>query len=181
MAGDSDRPDWLVVGQVSKPHGNKGEVMIWPLTDSPEAVFAEGRALVLGDTAGVPGEPPETVRVVAKRPYRRGWLGTLEGIEDRGAAERIAGRYLLIPIDEAPPREEGEIFYHELLGAEVVTTDGTEVGRVREVFETEPAHLLEVKGERGLHLIPFTRQVVREVDADARRIVIDPPEGLLEL
>lgn len=181
MAGDSDRPDWLVVGQVSKPHGNKGEVMIWPLTDSPESVFADGRELVLGDTAGDAGDASETVRVVSKRPYRRGWLVTLDGIEDRSAVERIAGRYLLIPIDEAPPREEGELFYHELLGAEVVTADGTQVGRVREVFDTEPAHLLEVKGERGMHLIPFTRQVIREVDADARRIVIDPPEGLLEL
>jgi 16S rRNA processing protein RimM len=59
--------------------------------------------------------------------------------------------------------------------------DGSLVGRVREVFDTEPAHLLEVKGVDGVHLIPFTEQVVKEVDAGSRRIVIDPPEGLLEL
>lgn len=181
MATDSDRPEWLVVGQLSKPHGNKGEVMVWPLTDSPELVFAEGRELVLGDTEGGLGEQPGRLVIDGRRPYRRGWLLTLEGVEDRSAVEEIQGRYLLIPIDEAPPREEGELFYHELLGAEVVTVAGENVGRVREVFDTEPAHLLEVKGERGLHLIPFTRQVVKEVDAGARRIVIDPPEGLLEL
>lgn len=181
MAGASDRPRWLVVGQVSKPHGNKGEVMVWPLTDSPDAVFAEGRALLLGDSDGDAGDASETVRIVSRRPYRRGWLLTLEDVEDRTAVEEIAGRYLLIPIEEAQPREEGELFYHELLGAEVVTVGGEMVGRVREVFETEPAHLLEVKGERGLHLIPFTNQVVKDVDAGARRIVIDPPEGLLEL
>ena len=56
---DSDRPEWLVVGQISKPHGNKGEVFVWPLTDSPDAVFAEGRELLLGDTEGEPGEDLE--------------------------------------------------------------------------------------------------------------------------
>jgi len=181
VSAGSDRPEWLVVGQISKPHGNKGEVLVWPLTDSPEAVFAEGRELLLGDREGAPGDPLEKLAVQARRPYKRAWLVTLAGIEDRNAAEEIAGRYLLIPIDEAEPREEGELFYHELLGAEVVRTDGSVVGRVREVYDTEPAHLLEVKGEGGIHLIPFTSQVVKEVDAGARRIVIDPPDGLLEL
>jgi len=181
MAAGSDRPEWLVVGQVSKPHGNKGEVLVWPLTDSPEAVFAEGRVLRLGDTEGRTGDEPVDVVVQARRPYRRGWLVTLADVEDRNAAEEISGRYLLIPIEEAEPREEGEHFYHELLGAEVVTVEGSVVGRVREVYDTEPAHLLEVKGEGRVHLIPFTSQVVKEVDAGTRRIVIDPPEGLLEL
>ncbi len=181
MATGSDRPEWLVVGQVSKPHGNKGEVLVWPLTDSPEAVFAEGRELLLGDKEGAPGDELERLTVQARRPYKRGWLVTLTGIEDRSGAEHIAGRYLLIPIDDYDPREEGDLFYNELLGAEVVKVDGSLVGRVREVFDTEPAHLLEVKGVDGVHLIPFTEQVVKEVDAGSRRIVIDPPEGLLEL
>ena len=181
MAGDSDRPDWLVVGQISKPHGNKGEVFVWPLTDSPDAVFAEGRELLLGDTEGEPGEDLEKLTVRARRPYQRGWLVTFDELEDRSAAEDIARRYLLIPMDQAEPKAEGEHFYHELLGSEVVTLDGTKVGRVREVYDTDPAHLLEVKGEGKVHLIPFTSQVVKEVDAETRRIVIDPPEGLLEL
>ena len=181
MAIDSGRPEWLVVGQVSKPHGNKGEVLVWPLTDSPEAVFAEGRELLLGDTEGRPGDDLEKLTVRAKRPYKRAWLVTMAEIGDRTQAEDIAGRYLLIPLDQAEPRAEGELFYHELLGAEVVTVDGTTVGRVREVFDTDPAHLLEVKGEGKVHLIPFTNQVVKSGDAEARRIVIDPPEGLLEL
>ena len=181
MSSDSGRPEWLVVGQISKPHGNKGEVFVWPLTDSPEAVFAEGRELLLGDVEGKAGEDLEKLTVVARRPYQRGWLVTLAEIGDRNAAEEIARRYLLIPTEQAEPKQEGEHFYHELLGSEVVTADGSVVGKVREVFDTDPAHLLEVKGEGKVHLIPFTSQVVKEVDAEARRIVIDPPEGLLEL
>ena len=56
------------------------------------------------------------------------------------------------------------------MGAEVVTTEGRAVGQVREVFETEPAHLLEVKGDGKVHLIPFTEQVVKEVDVERKRI-----------
>ena len=178
---DSDRPEWLVVGQLSKPHGNKGELLVWPLTDSPEAVFAEGRELLMGDRNGQPGEVLEKLTVVARRAYKRAWLVTMAEIGDRNAAEEIAGRYLLIPIDQAEPRAEGEHFYHELLGSEVVTVEGTSVGRVREVYDTDPAHLLEVKAEGKIHLIPFTEQVIREVDRETRRIVIDPPDGLLEL
>ena len=181
MTAGSDGPAWLVVGQVSKPHGNKGEVLVWPLTDSPEAVFAEGRELLLGDTEGAPGDDLEKLTVRARRPYQRGWLITFDELADRNAAEDIARRYLLIPREQAEPREEGEHFYHELLGAEVVTVDGGVVGKVREVYDTAPAHLLEVKGDGKLHLIPFTEQVVKQVDREARRIVIDPPEGLLEL
>nr|NIP82651.1 16S rRNA processing protein RimM [Gemmatimonadota bacterium]NIQ58566.1 16S rRNA processing protein RimM [Gemmatimonadota bacterium]NIU78888.1 16S rRNA processing protein RimM [Gammaproteobacteria bacterium]NIX47565.1 16S rRNA processing protein RimM [Gemmatimonadota bacterium]NIY11936.1 16S rRNA processing protein RimM [Gemmatimonadota bacterium] len=76
---------------------------------------------------------------------------------------------------------EGEYYYHQLLGLEVETVDGEVVGRVREVYETEPRHLLEVKGGGRVRLIPFDRRIVRSVDPEARRLVIDPPEGLLEL
>src|SRR5690606_10082718 len=108
-------------------------------TDSPEAVFAEGRELLLGDREGKVGEDAEPIVVVARRPYRRGWLVVFDTVGDRSEAEEIAGRYLLIRMEDAEPRAEGEHFYHELLGAEVVTVDGRSVGRVREVFDTDPA------------------------------------------
>ena len=83
MAGDSDRPDWLVVGQISKPHGNKGEVFVWPLTDSPDAVFAEGRELLLGDTEGEPGEDLEKLTVRAWSPNTF-LLGRVSAASPRG-------------------------------------------------------------------------------------------------
>ena len=85
-------------------------------------------------------------------------------------------------ITEVPPREEDEVFYHELLGMQVVTNEGVDVGVVREVYETEPAHLLEVEGaHKKLHLIPFADRIVKKVDQQARRLVIKPPPGLLDL
>lgn len=175
-------PQRLVVGHVSKPHGTKGELFIWPLTDRPDEVFAEGRALLVGDESGaIDGETVEVI-VERTRPFKRGVLVKLEGREDRSAVEDLAGRYVLVPVAEIAPLEEGEHFYHDLLGIEVETVDGQKVGQVREVYETEPAHMLEVRGEDGkLHLIPFSERIVKRVDVEARHIVIRPPPGLLEL
>lgn len=176
-----DDPAFLVVGHLSKPHGTRGELVIWTLTDRPEDVFAPGCRLLLGDESGEAGPSPAEVVVEAGRAFKRGWLVKLEGVDDRTAAEAIVARYLLVPAEERGEPEEGELYYHQLLGLVVSTTEGETVGRVREVFETEPDHLLEVKGEGRVHLVPFSRRIVTEVDLEGGRLVIDPPEGLLDL
>jgi 16S rRNA processing protein RimM len=185
MAAAAERPlppEHLVVGHVARPHGTRGELFVWPLTDRPEALFVAGRTLLLGDADGGLDEAAGAVVVSAARAFKRGLLLSLEGFADRGAVEPLCGRYLLAPVGALAPREEGEVFYHELLGLRVETVAGEEVGRVREVYELAPADLLEVKGADGrLHLIPFAAHLVREVDVAGGRLVIDPPPGLLEL
>lgn len=175
-------PEHLVVGHVAKAHGTKGELFVMPLTDSPDEVFAEGASLLLGNADGELDDESTEVVIEESRPFKRGELLKLAGIEDRTAAELLAGRYLLAPTAALVPPAEGELYYHQLLGMQVVTTDGERVGRVREVFEAQPADLLEVKADDGrLHLIPFAERIVRSVDVAAGRLVIEPPPGLLEL
>ncbi|MBW3555099.1 MAG: ribosome maturation factor RimM [Gemmatimonadetes bacterium] len=182
MEGQVPDPEFLVVGHLSKPHGTKGEIMVWPLTDRPAEVFAPGRDVTAGDEEGEPGDVPLTLVVEESRPYRKGYLVKFRGVDDRNGAAELTTRYLLVPAGELSAEEEEDaLFYHELLGLRVETVDGREVGRVHEVFETEPAHLLEVKGEGKTHLVPYVSRVVKEVDREGGRLVIDPPEGLLEL
>lgn len=177
---EPQEPERLVVGHLAKPHGTKGELYVSPLTDRALETFAPGRELLLGDEEGDAGEANEPVRVESAREFKRGLLVKFGGIEDRTAAEPLARRYVLAPRDVLAPLEEGEVFYHQLLGADVVTTSGEVIGQVREVYDTEPAHLLEVETDSGrLHLIPFTERVVRAVSPG--RVEIEPPEGLLEL
>ena len=178
----SGEPERLVVGHVAKPHGNRGELFVWPLTDRPEEVFAPGHELLLGDETGAAEDEATVLVVESARPFKRGLLVQVAGVETRSAAEALARRYLLAPLDALGPLEEGEIFYHQLLGASVETVHGSAVGTVREVYETEPAHLLEVESPEGKrHLVPFTERVIRSVDPVGKRVVIDPPDGLLEL
>lgn len=175
-------PDLVVIGHVTKPHGTKGEVYVWPLTDHPESTFVAGASLVLSDEEGRDPDPGfSPLRVRSVRPFRRGFLLHFDGIEDRDRADLLRARYLLRAFSETEPLADGEIFYHQLLGLRVVTAQGVEVGRVREVYGLKPTDLLEVEGLGRAHLIPFTRQVVLGWSVEEGTMVIDPPEGLLEL
>jgi 16S rRNA processing protein RimM len=177
-----NQPTHLVVGHVSKAHGTKGEVFIWPLTDSVTDVYAPEQEVLLGDEHGKLDAAAGTLVVESVRDFKRGLLVKFKGLNGREAVDELASRYLLMPIERVAPRGENEIYYHELLGMQVVTRDGVAVGEVREVYETEPAHLLEVKSDSGkIHLIPFAERIVKQVDAENRQIVIKPPPGLLDL
>ena len=179
MTAVSD-PPFLVVGHLNKPHGRKGEMFLWPLTDRPDTHFTPGTVHLPGDeSAERPSESLAPLTIESARPYRKGLLVKFVGIGDRDAAEELRDRYLLRPFETIDPLEEGEIFYHELLGAAVVTVDGAVVGEVREVFPLKPADLLQVDGPEGEVILPLIEQVVVDFDRERRRLVVDPPEGML--
>ena len=177
-----NQPTHLVVGHVTKPHGTRGEVFVWPLTDSVGSVYAPGSEVLVGDEHGKLDPAGGSLNVESARDFKRGLLVRFKGMADRHAVEDLGNRYLLVPIEQVEPRDEDEVYYHELLGMRVVTREGEDVGAVSEVYETEPAHLLEVTSPSGkVHLIPFAERIVKQVDAAQREIVIKPPPGLLEL
>lgn len=155
-------------------------MFLWPLTDRPDTHFTPGTVHLPGDeSAEGPSESLAPLTIESARPYRKGLLVKFEGIDDRDAAEELRSRYLLRPFETIDELEEGEIFYHELLGAAVVTVDGAVVGEVREVFPLKPADLLQVVGPDGEVILPLIEQVVVDFDRERRRVVVDPPEGLL--
>lgn len=175
-------PGFLVVGHLARAHGIRGEIFVQPLTDHPEGTFAPGVVLRPGDEAAEapdPALPP--LRVRAARPHRGGWLVSFGGVETRSEAEVLCGRYVLRAIEEVEPLDEDEVFYHQLLGSEVRTVEGRVLGRVVEVYELAPSDLLEVRGKEGTFLVPFRKEIVVQVDREGGWIVVDPPEGLLEL
>ncbi len=175
-------PRYLVVGQLNKPHGTKGELFVWPLTDHPEGSFAPGVVLFLGTgDAREPDPDLPPLRVVQSRPFQRGFLVAFGGVERRDQAEALRGTYLVRPVEELEPTDDDELFYHELIGLEVVTEDGFRVGEISEVYEMNPADMLEVRDGDRVRMIPFLLDLVVDVDLDAGRMVIAPPEGLLDL
>lgn len=175
-------PPYLVVGHLNKAHGTKGEIFVWPLTDHPEGSFAPGVILYLADEAGVHPDPElPSISIQSARPFRRGFLLHVDGVETREGAEALKDRYVLRPREELEDLGEGEVFYHQLLGMKVRTTSGEEIGEIVEVYELRPADLLEVKGPAGTHVIPFLDSIVKEMDPEAGTMIIDPPEGLLDL
>ena len=176
-------PEHLVVGQVARPHGTRGELFVQLLTDHPGDVFAPGVVLRMADAAGAAPDPDlPPLRVEGARPFQRGVLVVFGGVEDRDAADLLRGRFLMIDRSLLPELAEGEVFLHQLRGLRVETVAGAEVGEVIGVYEVPPNNLLEVRraSSRGTVLIPFAASIVQEVDVERGRLVIDPPEGLLE-
>ena len=180
--GARSDPRHLVVGHLAKAHGIKGELYVQPLTDHPEETYAPGVVLSFGgrtDNGPNPDLPP--LRIEASRPFRKGYLVSFQGVEDRNQAEALRGGYVYREASEVEPPAEGELFHHELVGMEVFLRGGERLGEVSHLFELQPADLLEVRGDHKEYLIPFLDWIVVEVDAEGRRLVVDPPEGLLDL
>lgn len=169
--------DRLLVGRVARTHGNRGQVIVNPETDFPEERFRAGATLLVG-----PEQGPLVAREIRSVRFHQGRpiLG-LAGIETMNDAEALAGMDLWVPDDAGAALPPGTFYRHDLRGCEVVTAHGAVVGRVADVDGTLERSWLVVNGRRGEVLVPLVEDICLEVDVAGRRIVIAPPEGLLEL
>jgi len=176
-----EEPRRLVVGRLRKPHGLKGEVTLFPLTDRPEDAFRPGQRLDLVNLGGdVQGDG---VVVERSRPYHREWLVKFRGFESRedlAALPPFRGMFLAALAEALPPPNEEEVYYHELIGFAVQLEDGTPAGLVTAFYEPPSGVMLEIQGPKREFLLPFVKAFVGEVDRDGRRLTIRPPDGLLE-
>jgi 16S rRNA processing protein RimM len=172
-----EEKSYLAIGKIVAPHGIRGEVKVEPLTDFAERFAAGGQAF-LGPQTGVAEVAPVTI--AAARPHQGRWLVLFSHIKDRNAAETLRDQYLLIPEENAMPLGEHENYAHDLIGLDVVTSDGLALGKVVEILFTPANDVYITRGDRGETLIPATREVIVSVDLPTRRMTVALPEGLLE-
>jgi 16S rRNA processing protein RimM len=167
--------DRVVIGQIVKPHGLKGEVVVEVLTDFPER-FLEGLKVRLSGGAHAARE----VRIVAVRPHQGRVLLTFEGISDVSTAGALRDVELSVSAQDVAPRPEGYVYHWEIEGAFVVDAAGKPLGRVVELADAGGRPLLVVDTPRGPREVPFTHPIVVSVDVAGGRVVLDPPAGLLD-
>jgi 16S rRNA processing protein RimM len=173
----SNDPDLVCIGEITRAHGLKGEVRVTPLTDDPERFQRLGQC-VLWETSR---DERQTRRIATARRHGDAVLLGFEGCESPEAATALAGRFVAVPRAEALPPPPGRFYPWQLTGCRVVTEDGREVGRVTGI-EHAPAQDLWIVADGGTErLIPAVADIVIDVDVAERRVVIRPPEGLLEL
>jgi 16S rRNA processing protein RimM len=168
--------EMLLVGIVARTHGLKGELILNSETDFPEDRFAVGRTL----HARIGTGPVEPLQITAVRFQQGRPIIRVAGFSSIDEAERLAGAVLKVPESEQAPLPEGRYYYHQLIGCQVSTKDGTVVGRVAAVEGTGGASRLVVRGSRAEVLIPLAAEIC-DIDLAAKRIVVTPPEGLLEV
>ena len=170
----------LVVGRVGRAHGIRGEVLVALRTDDPDARFAPGTVLVTDPAERGP------LTVVSARRHSGRYVVAFDGVADRAAAEALTGTALVVEsADLASTVDPDEFHDAQLLGLRVQSADGADIGELTDVVHGPGGDLLVVRlqaaGEDREVLVPFVREMVPTVDVPAGLVVIDPPEGLLQL
>ncbi len=165
----------ITIGKVQKTHGVRGELKIEPHTDHPERFQALKRVFLVSA-----GGKKKECRVLAVRYVGDAPLLLFAGHESPEKAKELNGWLVQLPEEEAVPLPEGQYYWFELIGMDVESETGEKLGRITDIFQTGSNDVYVMKaGKREIYL-PATKEVVRQVDRKARRMVIHVMDGLLD-
>jgi len=163
----------LIVGRIGRVHGVRGEVTVEVRTDSPEERFQVGTQIATDPAKFGP------LTITGQRWHNGILLLTIDGVSDRGAAEKIKNVLLMAEVDISES-DTDEFHVQLLIGSTIELVDGTVLGTIDDVLTTKGQNLLSfIRGGKQV-LIPFVKAIVPTVDIAARKVVITPPEGLID-
>jgi 16S rRNA processing protein RimM len=166
----------VVLGKLVDAYGLRGAVRVHPFADDPESWGTMPRWW-LGGGGGAP-ETWRCLRLIRCRKQSGSLIAVLDGVDDRDAAESLRGMLVGAPREELPTPKDGEYYWGDLVGLDVVNARGQALGRVAGLIGTGANDVLRVveegkEGEGRERLLPFVEAVVREVDTPGRRIRVD--------
>lgn len=165
------RPEYITIGEILAPRGTKGKIKIKVLTDFPErfapdsVVYVNHQPMTVASTEWYKGKA--TVK-----------FNFIDSFED---AERLRGQPIEIHYSQLKSLPEGEYYHFELIGLEVLTTEGELLGKITEILSAKSNDNYIVTGARGQLLIPAIDDVVKSVDLNRGQVIIEPIAGLLNL
>lgn len=169
-------PRFLVIGQMLKPHGVRGEMRTAIHTQLPER-FNWLEVVYVGEDPE--DDDPRPVQVESIRFHKGNALVKLSGYNSRDDVQPLRSKWLMVPVAEAIPLEEDEVYFYQLEGLDVFTDQDEFLGKLIEIIETGANEVFVVDGPRGEILLPNTEEVVQGVDLEARKMTITPLPGLL--
>ncbi|MBA2874015.1 ribosome maturation factor RimM [Thermaerobacillus caldiproteolyticus] len=169
---------WFNVGKIVNTHGIRGEVRVISRTDFAEERYKKGNTLyIFMENAPQPIE----VTVKSHRVHKSFDLLAFEGYDNINLVEKFKGALLKVPESQLGELEEGEYYFHQIIGCTVVTEGGETIGTVKEILTPGANDVWVVKGNNGKEiLIPYIADVVIDVNVKEKTITIRPMEGLLE-
>lgn len=166
-------PRLILIGRIAGPHGTAGGLTLISYAESP-AVFAAGRTVLLQTSTGA----ATAYEIAWIKAQGRATLLGLKGVATRSQAHALAGCDLFLDKATLPPLEEGTYYWADLIGIEVCSVDGVLLGRIDSIFRTGSNDVYVVKQDKRELLLPALRSVVKSVELEKRRMVVDVPEGL---
>lgn len=169
--------DEVVIARIVKARGIRGEVAGDLATDFPERFQQIKDATVV-----MPGGLRLGLRLENHWFHKDRVILKFANTDTMTDAERLVGGVLVISASDAWELDEDEFYEYDLIGLEALTVDGKNIGQVTRLLRTGGNDLLVIEGENKREiLIPFVDDICQEVDLEAERIIINAPEGLLDL
>ena len=164
-------PEYVAIGQILAPWGIKGEMKVAPITDFPQRFSPSAKVFIDRHPMSIESAEWHKGKVIIR----------LSGINDTEAARKLHGKYLDIHHSQLEPLPEGQYYLFQIIGLEVWTTGGERLGTVTEVQTAYSNDTYIVSGEGEEFLIPAIEDVIKSIDLELGRMVIEPIEGLLTL
>ncbi|MEN9351786.1 MAG: hypothetical protein RL455_727 [Actinomycetota bacterium] len=162
----------LVVGRIGRAHGVLGEATIEVRTDDADLRFAVGNEVTL--------ENSKKLIIKSSRWHNQVLLLSFDGITDRNQIEELRDQLISTEVDTSA-MAPGEYHYQQLIGSQVFLQSGDQVGVVGEIVKLPGQDLLSVDKGGSQVLVPMVKQIIISIDVAAKKIVINPPEGLLDV
>ena len=173
----AEAPKYLLLGEVLRPHGVRGELRVRLLTDYPERI-GKMKQVYLG--SGPDDDHPQTHAVEHMRMNPPYGLLKLKGFEDRDQADLLRGLFVMVDLEHAVPLEEGEFYLYQLIGVTVKQESGEALGQITDVLETGANDVYIVASPKyGEVLIPVTDETIIITDIAAGEVIVRLPDGLL--
>ncbi len=165
------RPEFIIIGEVLAPWGTKGKLKIKVLTDFPQRFAPDSKVYVNRQLLTVDSAQWRKGKVTVK-------FSSVDSIED---AERLRGQPIEIHHSQLQPLPEGQYYHFQLIGLEVLTTEGELLGNITEILTAASNDNYVVTGAKGEFLIPAIDDVVKSIDLNQGQMIIEPIAGLLNL
>jgi len=163
------------LGEIVTTHGLNGWLKLNPFNLDTTAL-ASGAEVVL-EKAG----EQSAHRIEASHPHRNQFLVKLEGVNSIDAAASHIGATLCVREAALAALEPGQYYHYQVVGFEVYDLSGTRIGTISATMSTAGGEIYVIQGAEKEHLIPAVKEIIEKVDFSARRVIVDPPEGLLDL
>ena len=174
----AETPSYLLLGEILRPHGIRGELRMRVLTDYPERIASLSH-VYLGK--GVDDPRPKKLPITHMRMHKGYGLLQLGTISNRNDAELYRGLFVMVRLEDAVPLEDGEFYLFQLIGIEVFIEDGELLGTLSEVLETgaNDVYIIQTK-KYGEVLLPAIDETILQTDIENNRLVVTLPDGLVD-
>ena len=164
-------PVFVMVGQLRKPHGVHGEILMETLTDFPQRL-SKGKIIYIGNDH-------KSYEIQTRRAVDKGLLLSFEGFEDCDQVAVLTNKIVFVRTDSLPPLPKGEYYHHQLIGLTVFDEAETKLGQIIEIIETGANDVYVVRSEDGHEiLLPVLPDVILNVDLITGYLHVRPPEWL---